>query len=452
MEPNLATAAATLLSILLGMMVFRHYQLSVNFSNLRDSYSEIRDSERSAITRLELTSEQLEEQRDQCKSLKRSLEETKQKLETGQKLNAVLQNDIENTKETAREKLEILKNAKTELSDQFKSVASEILDEKSKKFTEQNQVNLKNIVAPLKEQLDKFDKRIVDSRTEDAKERQQVRFELEQIRSLGFVLNESASNLTKALKGDVQMQGAWGEMILESILEKSGLIEDREYELQSKKYTDEGRRVRPDAIIYLPGNKAMVIDSKVSLSAYERSVNAQSEEERNKAEDDHVQSIRSHMQNLSSKEYQNVLEGASLDFVFMFIANDHALMGALKHTPSLFDEAMQKNIGLVCPSLLMVSLRTVENIWKTDRQNQNALAIAKQAGSLYDKFVGFINDMDAIGLKLNQTQRVFESSYSKLKTGNGNLIGKAENIRKLGARASKRLPKDLTSETAESLE
>lgn len=449
METNLATAAIITLSSLLVALGFRHNQLYSSLTLLRDSHSKLNAKAQAEETKLEFLSNQLEQNREQKRVLQENLERVTHSLQEERKTKAILDNNLKNARESAKEKLEMLANARTELSDQFKVVASELLDEKSKKFTEQNQTNLKHIVAPLKEQLEKFDKRIVDSRTEDAKERQQVRSELEQIRSLGLVLNENASNLTNALKGDVQAQGAWGEMILESILEKSGLIEGREYELQGKHYTDEGKRVRPDAIIRLPGNKAMIVDSKVSLSAFERSVNAKAKQEKAKAEEEHVQSVRSHIQNLSKKEYQNVLEGASLDFVFMFIANDHALMNALKRSPSLFDEAMEKNIGLVCPSLLMVSLRTVENIWRTDRQNQNAMAIAKQAGSLYDKFVGFVSDLDAIGLKLNQTQRAFENSYGKLKTGNGNLINKVEKIRSLGARTSKSLPKGLTGETTE---
>lgn len=373
------------------------------------------------------------------------VEALRQELAAARQSERLVEQELENERNLASEKIKLLIDAKVELSQQFKALAGEVLDQKSAKFTELNQTHIKGLIDPLKEQLDKFDKRIVDARSEDAKERQQVRSELKQIQELGLQLSTNANNLTRALKGDAKAQGTWGEMILETVLEKSGLEKGREYDVQDTKQTEGGKRVRPDVLVHLPENKVIVIDSKVSLTAYERAINAETEEQRAEALSQHVISIRNHIAALGEKNYQDLLGHASLDFVLVFVPNEPALTLALSQAPDLFDLAMERNIGLVSPSLLMVTLRMIESLWRTERQNQNALEIAKQAGALYDKFVAFVEALESVGTRLQQAQGAYQDAHKRLMSGTGNLVSRTERLRKLGANASKSLPRAIVA-------
>ena len=350
---------------------------------------------------------------------------------------AKLEAELQAEKRNLEENKERMESARLELAKEFEVTASRILDKKSEKFSKQNKEAVEQLMNPFKEQLDRFDRRIVTSRTEDAKERQQVRDELKQIRDLGLALSLNADNLTKALKGDSKTQGNWGEMVLEKILENSGLKKDLHYLVQKTQKTTEGKTVQPDILITLPDNKVIVVDSKVSLIDYEKSINSETTEEEKIFRQKHVNSIENHIKGLATKNYQNLISHQTLDFVLIFIAIDEALLRALKDSPNLFDLAMTHNIGLVSPSLLMPSLRTIENLWRIENQNRNAEQIAREAGQLYDKFVNFFKVFSQVGERLEQAQTSFEDAKNKLEGGRGNMISRAEKLKTLGAKTSK---------------
>lgn len=350
---------------------------------------------------------------------------------------AKLEAELQAEKKNLAESKERMESARLELAKEFEVTASRILDKKSEKFSKQNKEAVEQLMNPFKEQLDRFDRRIVTSRTEDAKERQQVRDELKQIRDLGLALSLNADNLTKALKGDSKTQGNWGEMVLEKILENSGLKKDLHYLVQKTQKTTEGKTVQPDILITLPDNKVIVVDSKVSLIDYEKSINSETTEEEKIFRQKHVNSIENHIKGLAKKNYQNLISHQTLDFVLIFIAIDEALLRALKDSPNLFDLAMTHNIGLVSPSLLMPSLRTIENLWRIENQNRNAEQIAREAGQLYDKFVNFFKVFSQVGERLEQAQTSFEDAKNKLEGGRGNMISRAEKLKTLGAKTSK---------------
>lgn len=381
------------------------------------------------------------------KEREQELTHTHDLLSEAHQKNKVLENKLENANLAADEKMALLERVEKKFEEQFRLTATAVLDENSKKFSEQNKEGLGNLITPLKEQLDKFDKRIVDSRAEDAKERQQVRSELKQIAELGLSFSDRAENLTNALRGDVKTQGYWGEMILETVLEKSGLQKDREYIIQASGKNAEGIQIRPDVVLTLPDNRSIVIDSKVSLKAYTESINAETEKLSASAITQHTQSMKKHILGLSKKNYQDIIGTHSLDFVLMFVPNEPSLTLALKHSPELFDLAVESNIVLVSPNTLMSTLRMIAYIWRTERQNQNAQEIAEQAGLLYDKVVGFSDGLLSIGNRIDQTKTAYDESMKRLKTGNGNIIGRVEKLKSLGAKSSKQMPKLLIDKT-----
>ncbi len=319
-----------------------------------------------------------------------------------------------------------------QFSNQFKNLANEIFEEKSRKFTDQNKVNIHEILKPLGEKISKFEERVEQTNRDSIARNSALREQIMGLKELNQKITKEAENLTKALKGDTKTQGSWGEFILESILEKSGLEKGREYFVQES-ITQDGRRFRPDVIVNLPDKKSIVIDSKVSLTAYERFVN---EEDPDQIKH-HLISIRKHVKDLSEKEYQSLYKVEGLDFILMFIPIEPAFTLAVQHEPSLFNEAYSKNIVIVSPSTLIATLRTIANIWKQEFQNRNALEIARQSGALYDKFKSFADDLIKIGNSLKQTTVTYESAMNKLTNGKDNLIRKAERLKELGAKASK---------------
>jgi DNA recombination protein RmuC len=271
--------------------------------------------------------------------------------------------------------------------------------------------------------------------------------QLENLQKLNQQMSEEALNLTNALKGQVKTQGTWGEMILEKVLEKSGLVNGREYELQVYEKKSNGQKGRPDAIVHLPENRDIIIDAKVSLKAYEQISVAHDEKTQLTLVKEHVKSIRTHINNLSSKNYQKLNNIKSMDFVLLFIPIEGAIAVAIHHDPNLFGEAFDKNIILVSPSTLLATLRTADNIWKYEKQNQNARKIAKKAGALYDKFVAFVKDLENLGVKLSQCQKSYDSAHKKLSSGRGNLISTSESFKELGISVSKSLPQQLLEES-----
>lgn len=346
--------------------------------------------------------------------------------------------DFENLTEKNREqKLEVEK-LQEKFSKEFQLLANKILEEKSKKFTDQNELNIKNILNPLQEKIKNFEKRVEDSNKESITRHSAMQQQLINLQELNLQITKEASNLTRALKGDTKMQGNWGEMVLERVLEKSGLKKDSEYTVQNSFSTEEGKRVLPDVIIHLPGDKKMIVDSKVSLIAYERFINEEDENQKPIWIKEHVSSVKKHVDQLSAKNYHNLYEMESPDFVLLFIPLEPAFAVALQQEPQLYNLAFEKNIVIVTPSTLLATLRTIDSMWQNDRQHNNAIEIAKQAGRLYDQFKNLLDDLEKVGKQLNTVQNTYTSSMTKL-TGRGNLLTRVENLKILGAKASKQI-------------
>ncbi len=349
---------------------------------------------------------------------------------------------------------EKLQTQKAEMEDvqkkftiEFENIAGKILKKNSEDFTLTNQKNIGEVLTPLKEKILLFEKRVEDTYLKGLKDQTDLRAELKKLYDLNNQMSTEAQNLTRALKGDVKKQGNWGEIVLERILERSGLNEGEQgFIKQYSHVSDNGKRLQPDIVINLPDNKHIIIDSKVSLIAYERSVNAASEEERLQHVKDHLISLKSHIRGLSDKHYQSAPGLNCPDFVLMFIPIESSFSLAVQADHDLFSFAWDLKVVLVSPSTLLATLRTVSSIWKQENQTRNALEIARQSGALYDKFVGFIGDMEKIGNNLRITQNSYSDAMKKLSEGRGNLVNATERIRKLGAKATKEIPKKLLHE------
>lgn len=359
--------------------------------------------------------------------------------------NSRLNTQLKLERESFEEKLALLNDARNSLSNQFKSLANDILEEKSKRFSEQNQASLSQLLNPLHERMQGFSQLVQHTYEKEAKERTTLENELKHLQQLNAQLHCDAKALTDALAGTQNKnQGNWGEMILEKVLENSGLQKGREYVLQaSSTIIDEfgrQRRLQPDVLVNLPENKQIVIDAKTSLTAYVRYTQATDAASAEKALAAHIQSVRHHIKELSSKCYDEIDGLNTLDFVFMFIPVEPAYLIALQQDNQLFDDCFQKRIMLVGPSTLLATLRTIAHIWRSEQQNQNALTIAKEGGKLYDKFVGFVNTLEGVGKNLDQAQGQFQKAMGQLVNGRGNLVNRAQKLRQLGIQSSKNLP------------
>lgn len=322
---------------------------------------------------------------------------------------------------------------------EFQNIAGKLLDEKSQKFVETNRTNLDILLNPLKENIKAFEEKVEKVYNMEAAERNTLKGVITQLMDLNKLISSEAQNLTRALKGDNKKQGNWGEVILEKVLERSGLVKDREYRLQVSITGPDGIRMQPDAVIDLPDDKHLIVDSKVSLVAYDRLVNCESDEERKLFSKAHVESIRGHVNGLSSKNYHDLYQINSPDFVLLFIPIESSFSIAVQIDAELFNDAWDKRVVIVSPSTLLATLRTIASMWKQERQNRNVLEIARLSGAMYDKFVGFVGDMEGIGKNLKQSQSAYDSALNKLTDGSGNLVKTAEKIKGLGARANKQL-------------
>ena len=347
-----------------------------------------------------------------------------------------------NLKEKLGEQKQELEKLQERFALEFKNLANEIFEEKSRKFTDQNKVNLGELLNPLKERIVEFEKKVELNSKESLEQSSALREQLRGLRELNQQMTKEAENLTKALKGDTKTQGTWGEFILESILEKSGLEKGREYFIQESFTNEEGRRLQPDVIVKLPDDKNIIVDSKVSLIAYERYVSGD-EEERLINLKAHLLSMKNHIKGLDLKKYQQLHGVQGLDFILMFIPIEPAFSTAVQGDAQLFNDAYDKNIVIVSPSTLMATLRTIANIWKNEYQSQNALEIARQGGNLYDKFVAFTEDLKKVGNNLRITQNAYSDAMKKLYEGKDNLVRKSERLRELGAKASKSIDQKL---------
>ncbi|HJR99666.1 MAG TPA: DNA recombination protein RmuC [Flavobacterium sp.] len=351
--------------------------------------------------------------------------------------------DFDNLWERNKEQKDEVEKLQEKFTKEFENLANKILDEKSNKFTEQNKENMKNILSPLQDKIQLFEKKVEDTHKESIDYHAALRQQILGLREMNIQMSKETLNLTKALKGDSKMQGNWGELVLERVLEKSGLEKGREYEVQQSFSTEEGNRVFPDVVINLPDGKKMVVDSKVSLTAYEKYINEEEDDLKNVYLKEHVSSIKRHVEQLGNKNYQDLYQIESPDFVLLFIPIEPAFAIALNEDAALYNRAFEKNIVIVTPATLLATLRTIDSMWTNQKQQENAFEIARQAGALYDKFEGFVADLIKIGKKIDETKIEYSGAMNKLVDGSGNLITRVEKLKKMGAKAKKALPESI---------
>ena len=366
--------------------------------------------------------------------------------------NAELQTRMSEQVKNAEEKLNLLKDAETRLNNQFENLAGKIFDERNRQFTEHNKTSLDHIVRPLREQLGEFKQRIETVYDNENKDRCSLREEIISLRRDTAQMNQEALNLTRALKGDKKTQGNWGEMILETVLEKSGLRKGIEYETQGAFRDEDNKLFKPDVIVRLPEDKDIIIDSKVSLVAYELHCSTDDDAESVAALKQHTEAVRSHIKGLSAKDYSGLKGLRTLDFVLLFMPIEAAFIAAFQADERLFTDAFEHKIIVVTPTTLLATLRTIENIWRYERQNENARAIADKAGIVYDKIRGFVEDLDKLGKQLSTVHTTYDGVMNKLTRGNGNLIRQASSFVDLGVKVKKTMPKNITEQAGVEIE
>jgi len=379
--------------------------------------------------------EELREERDKTVSLNRALAARNAEYTA-----------LEEKLQTQKSELEDLHK---KFNDQFTNLAQRILDEKTAKFTQQNKENIDAVLKPLNEKLQDFGKKVEDTYEKNSKDSTRLQTEINKLYELNTKMSRDANNLTKALKGDVKKQGNWGEMILEKILERSGLRKDIEYKTQDAFRDEENHLYKPDVVIYLPEGKNIIIDAKVSLTAYEQLVNTDDKEEQERYTKRHLQSVKSHIKELADKEYHKLPGLNTPEYVLMFIPIEASFSAAIREDAELFNYAWDNKIVIVSPSTLTATLMTVSSIWRQEQQTQNALEIAKKSGDLYDKFAALVQDLIKVGDRINQTKTDYDKAMNKLSTGRGNLITRVEGIKKLGAKASKSIDKRMLDRAEE---
>ena len=362
------------------------------------------------------------------------------------------ESDFDHLQIRQQEQKQEIADLQAKFTKEFENLANRIFDEKSTKFTAQNKVNLDQLLNPLQEKIQNFEKKVEDSHKESLLNNVTLRQEIINLTSLNEKMSQETVNLTKALKGDSKMQGNWGELVLERVLEKSGLEKDREYFVQQAHTDPQGNRVFPDVVIQLPDGKKMIVDSKVSLTAYEKYANEEDSNLKASHLKEHVNSIRRHVEQLGDKNYHDLYQIESPDFVLLFIPIESAFATALNDDATLYNKAFEKNIVIVTPSTLLATLRTIDSMWANQKQQENAFEIARQAGALYDKFEGFVTDLLRIGKKIDESKSEYEGAMNKLRDGKGNLITSVEKLKKMGAKAKKSLPEQLLKEIEQTSE
>ena len=345
--------------------------------------------------------------------------------------------------ERNKEQKQEVEQLQEKFTKEFENLANKILEEKTNKFTEQNKENIKTILAPLQDKIQLFEKKVEDTHKESIDYHAALRQQILGLKEMNEQMSKETVNLTKALKGDSKMQGNWGELILERVLEKSGLEKDREYFVQQGHEDEEGNKVFPDVVINLPDGKKMIVDSKVTLTAYERFVNTEDDQEKAQHLKDHVNAVKRHVEQLGNKNYHDLYHIESPDFVLLFIPIESAFATALNEDNTLYNKAFEKNIIIVTPSTLLATLRTIDSMWTNQKQQDNAIEIARQAGALYDKFEGLLADLIKVGKRMDEAKVEYSGAMNKLSEGSGNLINRVENLKKMGAKAKKSLPEIL---------
>ncbi|WP_407265027.1 DNA recombination protein RmuC [Tenacibaculum maritimum] len=359
------------------------------------------------------------------------------------KINATQESNLQNLQLKLKDNQQEIENLQTKFTKEFENLANKILEEKSSKFTAQNKENIQNILTPLQEKIKGFENKVAQTHKESIDYHAALRQQILGLRELNLQMSKEATNLTKALKGDSKIQGNWGELVLERVLEKSGLEKDREYFVQQSFTNEQGKRVLPDVVIHLPNNKKMIVDAKVSLTAYEQFSNSDDVAEKDLLLKKHLHSLKKHITQLSEKRYEDIYKIASPDFVLLFIPIEPAFAVALNADNALYNKAFEKNIVIVTPTTLLATLRTIDTMWNNEKQQRNPLEIARQAGALYDKFEGLLKDLIGIGKKIDASKADYDLAMGKLVNGRGNLITSVEKLKKMGAKAKKALPQSI---------
>lgn len=432
----LILAGLVLLVVALGVSIFLNFRRSTHIDRLNGEIMDIttdlaaRDAEYNLINqRAGLLSQQLEQQLLTTQQLREQIA----RLESGY--------SVERQQQEA--KLQMLMQARENMTLEFRQLANEIFEQKGRIFSETSKQQVEQLLQPLGEKLRTFEQKVDETYDKESKQRFSLEREIRNLFELNTRISADANRLTNALKGENKTQGTWGEVVLERVLERSGLTKGREYDVQVSLKDEEGRKGQPDVIVHLPEMKDIVIDSKVTLTAYQAYYSATDDEQREQYLKQHIAAIRSHIRNLAGKNYQDLPGLRSLDYVLLFLPVEAAFTLAVQHDDSLFTEAFERNIMLVGPSTLLATLRTIQNIWRYEYQNKHALEIARQAGLLYDKFAAFAQDLNKIGERIGQTQHAWNEAQNKLLSGRGNLVSRAEKLKALGVRASKSLPEQL---------
>jgi DNA recombination protein RmuC len=424
----IAFTIALAIGIYLGKTIF-----SANSKAEKASLDEKINGLLSQIDQFKLHVNQTVQERETIRSEKESLAIQLSKKEV----------DFENLWERNKEQKDEVNQLQEKFTKEFENLANKILDEKTNKFTEQNKENMKNILSPLQDKIQLFEKKVEDTHKESIDYHAALRQQILGLSKMNEQMSKETLNLTKALKGDSKMQGNWGELVLERVLEKSGLEKGREYEVQQSFTTAEGNRVYPDVVINLPDGKKMIVDSKVTLTAYERYINEDDDDVKIQYLKEHVNAIKRHVDQLGEKNYQDLYQIESPDFVLLFIPMEPAFALALNEDTTLYNKAFEKNIVIVTPSTLLATLRTIDSMWANQKQQENALEIARQAGALYDKFEGFVSDLIKIGKRMDEAKSEYGNAMNKLVEGKGNLITSVEKLKKMGAKAKKALPENI---------
>jgi len=414
--------------------------------NERAKYFEQLGSSQSKVAELSLIAGEQKAKLDEVQNIGNDNTQLRNQLDNSKKEISRLSAELSALKEAIRaeeEKQVLLVNSEKRLSEQFENLANRIFENKSTQFQSQSRSSLDALITPLKTQLETFKHQVQSSYETEARERHSLKDQLTQLNQLNQQMSEEAVNLTNALKGDTQRQGAWGEIVLERVLTESGLREGHEYKTQVVSVNDSGQQIKPDIVVQLPEGKAVVIDSKMSLTAYERYHNAKDKIEQDGALADHITSMRKHIRSLGAKDYQTIHGIQSLDYVLMFVPVEPAFLVAINKEPELVKLALDNNIMLVSPTNLLVALRTIHNIWRIEHQNRNSQQIAERAGRIYDKLQSFVEDMKKVGDRLDKAQESYGSAITKLSTGRGNLIRQAEQMRQLNVSVKRRIDPEL---------
>ncbi|HEY8936849.1 MAG TPA: DNA recombination protein RmuC [Cyclobacteriaceae bacterium] len=377
----------------------------------------------------------LEEERSRVIELNRSL--------------STIEADYRNLEEKLSDQRKEVNSIQEKFTAEFKNLANDILEKNSAKFSDLNKTSMSDLLTPLKDKIVTFEKKVEEAYDKELRDKISLREEVKKLYDLNSRISEEANNLTRALKGDTKKQGDWGEVILEKVLERSGLTKDREYRKQVITTNAEGNTIKPDYLVMLPDNRHIIIDSKVSLIAYDNFVNAEDEEDRPKYLKAHLESMKNHVKQLSDKNYFSSLEFNTPDFVLMFVPIESSFSVALQADQELFNFAWEKRIVIVSPTTLLATMRTVASIWKMDKQSQNAFQIAEESGKLYDKFVGLVEDLKKVGIQINSTRDTYQEAMKKLYEGKGNLVNRAEKIRELGAKNTKAIDEKLIQRALE---